>query len=381
MKIGMLGGTFNPVHTGHVNLGRVCAERAGLDKLLVIPTGLPPHKATAAGMPDDAHRLCMLDIAFGDVGAAEVCDLEMRRDGRSYTIDTLTALREKYPRDELFLIVGSDMFLTLESWHRAEEIKPMVTVLTMAREVGEQDSLMDERDRLRAAGWRCEVCEEPPYVASSTAVRAGEMNLVPVRVADYIAQNGLYGCDADEYPWNHARYEALARERLSEKRYVHSVNVMEQAVYLAGRYGGSVPLCRVAGMLHDICKESPREEQLQLLSGSDRIANKLFLSQPHIWHGFAAAEYLRRALNITSRPILNAVRFHTTARADMSLTEIIVYLADLTSKERTYEGVAELRGLCDRSLTDGMVYALSYFRDTLDVASDETRGAFGFYLD
>ena len=380
MKIGMFGGTFNPVHIGHVNLARVCAGHAGLDKLLVIPTAIPPHK-TSDEMPDDEHRMAMLEIAFEGLAAAEVSDLELKRGGRSYTIDTLHGLCGRYPDDRLYLIVGSDMYLTLESWHRAEAIKPLVTVLTMAREEGELERLQQEQVRLGAAGWCTEVCEEPPYVASSTAVRAGEMDLVPDAVADYIAQNGLYGCDADAYPWDYAGYEQMVRETLSERRFVHSVNVCEQAVHLAGLYGGSVPLCRVAGMLHDICKEAPRDRQLHLLAGSDRITNNLFLSQPHIWHGFAAAEYLRCALNITSRPILNAVRFHTTARADMSLTEMIVYLADLTSKERTYEGVAELRELCEQSLMDGMVYALGYFRDTLEVVCDETREAFDFYLE
>lgn len=379
MKIGVFGGTFNPVHTGHVRLAGICSANAGLDKLLIIPAATPPHK-TAVKIPDDEHRLEMLKIAFADTPNAEISDIELRRGGRSFTIDTLNILRDIYQGDELFLIVGSDMFYTLESWYLAEEIRPLATVLTMAREQNELLKLHEEQNRLDALGWKTVVFEEPPFVASSTEVRSGDLALVPDEIADYVAQNGLYGLDADSYPWDFDRYDKLARETLSEYRYYHSVCVAERAAELALRFGDSAAICRVAGILHDICKETPRELQLQLLSGSDKISDKTFMSQPEIWHGYAAAEYIRRELNIKSRSILNAVRFHTTARAAMSLTEMIVYLSDLTSKDRDYPELEELRAITNESLRDGMITSLSYFRRTLSVFCDETKEAMNYYL-
>ena len=366
------------MHRGHVRLAQCCARSATLDKLLIVPTGTPPHKQ-ADDMPDNAHRIAMLELAFADCELAQISRIEMQRTGKSYTLDTLLALRTLHPEDALYLIMGSDMFYTLESWHRAEEIRQLVTVLTMPREPGELSQLMAHGEHLTKAGWQVQVCAERAYTASSTQVRAGQTEALPDEVADYIAQNGLYGQDADAYPWDYAAYEALARQMLSPRRFEHSLNVADRAVELAARHGVRQNLCRVAGLLHDLCKEMPYQRQLQIIENSATMCDKTFLSQPQIWHGYTAAAMLPDALNIRSRPILNAVRFHTTARRHDRYRDGS-YLADLTSQDRHYPDVEVLRALSDRSLQEGMVYALSYFRGSLKEVCEQTRQAFAYYL-
>ncbi|MDD2956038.1 MAG: bis(5'-nucleosyl)-tetraphosphatase (symmetrical) YqeK [Oscillospiraceae bacterium] len=165
---------------------------------------------------------------------------------------------------------------------------------------------------------------------------------------------------AQEQEW-----ERLLRQRLSPFRQAHSRNVAEQARHLALRWGADPEKAYFAGFFHDICKELPREEQLQWMGKSDIIFDELVLSQPQIWHGFAAAEYLRCELNVTDPGILNAVRYHTSARRGMALLEQTVYLADLTSAERDYPDVAVMRELADTSVEGAMLYALQYIMGDL----------------
>lgn len=382
MKTGIMGGTFNPVHMGHVNLARYCRDSAELHRLLIVPTGIPPHKQTTH-MPDSAHRTAMLRLAFSDIAAAEISDIELIREGKSYTIDTLLEIKRRYPKDELYLIIGSDMLYTLESWHRAGEIKKLATVLTMPREPGELLRMREHKNTLIKAGWKIELCEGEAFAASSTEIRAGDMSALPHSVADYIAQNGLYGQNAADYPWDFDSYMAFTKQMLSPRRYEHSLNVAGRAEELALIHGADKNMCRIGGILHDLCKEMPIERQLQILTNSVTMTDKLLGSikeLPHVWHGFTAAAMLPGALNIHSRPILNAISFHTTARAAMSDTEMILYLADLTSSERDYPDAKKLRDISNNSLTDGVIFALRYFRENLKTVSELTKEAFSYYL-
>ena len=156
------------------------------------------------------------------------------------------------------------------------------------------------------------------------------------------------------------RYVQTIRELLHKKRFDHSLNVAQRAVELAKRYGEDEQKAYIAGILHDICKNMQPEEQLQWMKKSAIILDENLLEQPPVWHGFAGAEYIRQQLGIEDEDIINAVRYHTVARAGMSRLEQIVYLADLTSSERDYPDVERMRRLSDRSLREGMREALVF---------------------
>ena len=136
MKIGIYGGTFNPPHLGHVTAARAVFELLKLDKLLLIPAGLPPHKDLPAGSPTPQQRLEMTRLAAeqtGLGGKTEVLDLEVHRQGKSYTSDTLKALKALYPDDELWLLMGTDMFLTLQAWHEPGKILSLAGIAAFGR--------------------------------------------------------------------------------------------------------------------------------------------------------------------------------------------------------------------------------------------------------
>lgn len=156
------------------------------------------------------------------------------------------------------------------------------------------------------------------------------------------------------------KYTRMLKRRLSRRRYEHSLNVSYEAVRLAKRYGADEEKAQLAGLLHDVAKEISDKEQLKLMkSAGFPITPELELARK-VWHAPAGAAYVKLKLGIEDEDIINAVRYHTTARAGMSLLEKIVFLADYTSAERSYDGVDEMRRLVDESLEAAMLYSLSF---------------------
>ena len=134
MKIGIYGGTFDPIHRGHITAAQAAAQQLGLDLLLLIPASIPPHKALPEGGADAAQRLEMATLATAELSCpAQVLDVEVRRQGKSYTADTLRTLRQQYPEDELWLLMGTDMFLSLQDWREPQEILRLVRVAAFSR--------------------------------------------------------------------------------------------------------------------------------------------------------------------------------------------------------------------------------------------------------
>ena len=195
MRTGILGGTFDPPHKGHLYLGENFASALALDRVLVIPAAIPPHKAEKK-LSRDEDRLEMCRLAFRDP-VFVVTDLELRRDGKSYTVDTLKQLREQYPEDEFFLLIGSDMLLYFDKWYRWRDIKSMCTLCSFSRSDGEgYEVLRDYSESVLGGG--VVLLDRSPMEISSTEVRRrvreggnfGE--LVPGPVEEYIAEHGLY---------------------------------------------------------------------------------------------------------------------------------------------------------------------------------------------
>ncbi len=156
------------------------------------------------------------------------------------------------------------------------------------------------------------------------------------------------------------KYVELLKKLLTEYRFKHSLNVSAEAVRLAERYGGDVDKAEFAGLMHDVMKDVGKDEQLRLMREYCVDLNEVERREPKLWHAIAGAVYLENTLGISDRDILNAVRYHTTGRAGMSLLEKIIYIADFTSAERDYKGVEEIRAAADRGLEVAMEETLSF---------------------
>jgi len=195
-KIAIFGGTFNPIHNGHVHLAQQFSARIGFDRVIFIPTHVPPHKQ-APELLSSQHRLNMCQLAAQECGY-EVSNIEVNRAGPSYTADTLHQLKLLYPHDELYLITGADMFLTLNDWRNPKQIYALATICAAPRSKQGYAELSAYAKKLEQYGAHS-IIENIEYLpVSSTMVRAAVKNgesiahLVPHTVADYIEKNKLY---------------------------------------------------------------------------------------------------------------------------------------------------------------------------------------------
>lgn len=198
-RIGLYGGTFSPPHMGHVHAASAVRDALALDRLLLIPDRLPPHKALPEGTPDEAHRLEMVRIAAESIEGAEVCDIELRLPPPSYTCRTAEAMRAAWPNAELWWIVGGDMLRTIHKWYEPARIFAACRIAALAREADELPVLQEQAGFLaREFGARVDLVRSPAVEVSSTALRgrlrAGERNIpeLPRGVEAYILKEGLY---------------------------------------------------------------------------------------------------------------------------------------------------------------------------------------------
>lgn len=147
---------------------------------------------------------------------------------------------------------------------------------------------------------------------------------------------------------------------MGDYRYEHSVNVADEALELARLYGCDESKALTAGILHDITKEIPKDRQLQIISSGGIILDDIQKQAPKLWHAISGSVYIQTELGITDSDIINAVRYHTTGRAGMSLLEKIIYVADYTAKGRTYDGVEVMRRLSRDSLEKAMIFSFQF---------------------
>lgn len=155
-------------------------------------------------------------------------------------------------------------------------------------------------------------------------------------------------------------YKEILKSRLNEKRYFHSLCVADEALRLAQKYGGNSEKCYLAGLLHDITKNSPDEEHLQIFETFGIMLNDIEKNAEKLWHAMSGAAYIENVLKIDDKEIITAVRYHTTARAGMTQLEKLLYLADFTSLDRDYDDIDVMREKVDISLEAALDYALSY---------------------
>ncbi|HCO51000.1 MAG TPA: nicotinate (nicotinamide) nucleotide adenylyltransferase, partial [Oscillibacter sp.] len=230
MRIGIYGGTFNPIHRGHLTAAAAAAKQLCLDKLLLVPDAIPPHKPLPAGSADAADRLEMVQLCTGELPVpAEVTDLELRRQGASYSCDTLAALREQYPADELFFLMGSDMFLSFETWRRPEEICRLATLAVFSRRTADEAAAFARQKKKleKAFSARVTVVMNPEVIeVSSTQLREelargrGRAYLTEP-VYGYILRKGLYGTATDLKHLTPEELRPIALSYLKPKRMPH----------------------------------------------------------------------------------------------------------------------------------------------------------------
>lgn len=363
-RIGIFGGSFNPPHMGHILALREFQAKLALDRVLLIPAGDPPHKTLSANSPTAAQRMQMSQLAVQDLENVYVSDIEISREGRSYTADTIALLRKEYPHDELFLLMGTDMFLSFGSWYAPERIASEARICVAYREKEQSKKLQDCADHLRRTlGAEILFVENEYLPHSSTSVRAmlafgcAETYLSP-SVLQYITKNGLYytGTNLKQLPFAQLREISLSLHK--SKRVAHVIGCSDTALRLAKQYGADEEDARRAGILHDITKALNADEQLKLCENYAIILSDFEARHPKLLHAKTGAVIAREVFG-ENTAVCEAIKWHTTGRAEMTLLEKILYLADYIEPNRQIEGIDELRRLTEQSLDAGMLRGLN----------------------
>ena len=369
MRVGIYGGTFDPIHLGHLAAAKTVVEELGLDRLFLIPAAIPPHKALKKQSAAAEHRLAMTRLAAESLRMEQivVTDLEMRREGPSYTVDTLREIHAEYPEAELWLMVGTDMLESFASWREPGEIMRLAGLCAFGRnEEDTERSLSVHAERLRELypDARLRVLTLPNLVEiSSTEVREGLAEergeeFLATAVYGYILRHGLYSTETDLKKLSLEQLRPIALSYLKGRRIPHVLGTEKTAVRLAEKYGADVTAARQAALLHDCTKRLSMEEQLALcerygieLDAMEREALKLL-------HAKTGAAIAGDVFGM-SEEVVSAIRWHTTGRAGMTLLEKVIYLADYIEPTRDFPGVDELRSVCERSLDEALALGLA----------------------
>ena len=340
----IFGGAFNPPHKSHLALVQAMAKRNDVNKILVIPTFLSVHKKAAE--TDFCDRLNMCNLAFGNIEKVEVTNIEQKLSNKSYTYNTILALKEMGEKN-LALLIGADMAESFDEWYKYQEIVKICKLFVFTRNGSLNTSVLEK------IGANFEIVDFNAEGFSSSDFRENKTEeALPCAVLDYIKSHSLYGYDEI--------YKAELKKRLKEKRYNHCLNVAQSAKELAEKYGADIKKAYTAGLLHDITKELDATVQLQLIDELDIIMSGLEKNTAKLWHAITGADFVKKVLKINDPEIFDAIRYHTTARENMGLLEKIIYIADDISVDRDYDGVEEMRIAAKQDLNKAMLIATEF---------------------
>ncbi|MDD3831463.1 MAG: nicotinate (nicotinamide) nucleotide adenylyltransferase [Clostridia bacterium] len=324
MRIGLFGGTFAPPHNTHVEIVDKSIKQLKLDKIYVMPCGIPPHKTTNTSVQD---RLAMTELAFAHLPRVVVDDYEINKPTVGYTYQSLEYLKDMYPLDTLYLIIGGDSFDAFESWEKPERIAQLAILAICERQGIDVD--FNKRageiiNKYRATVVRVKVNQS---MISSTLIRTDYQfgnipNLyVPTRVDAYICYNNLYSQHRDKVE--------MVRALLTDDKFTHTYGVVITGLAV-GKGMVDEDKIFLACLLHDCAKYIKK----------DQYAKYGFVppaGMPNsIIHGPLGARVANKLFGITDEEILDAIYYHTMARANMTMLDKIVYIADKIEPNRNY---------------------------------------------
>ena len=375
MNIGIYGGTFNPIHLGHMAAAKFAAEYLHLDKLYLVPAGIPPHKVLKEDAAGHQHRLEMAQLAADAMalpGVVEAVDWELNRKGKSYTWETVEAIHKRFPKDRLYLLMGTDMFLTFQYWCHPERIAKRCTLCAFGRtQADTQEVLAPQRDYLAETFSAKVVTIALPHIVdiSSTRLRqllregGGQEYLDPL-VYGYILREGLYGVKQDLRHLSLDQLRCVALTMLAHSRIPHVLGTEETAAKLARRWGADEEEARRAALLHDCTKKESREQQLALCRQYHIDVEKPEKLETKLFHAITGAAVAEQVFGLSPAAV-SAIRWHTTGKPDMTLLEKIIYLADYIEPTRDFCDLTELRRLAFTDLDRAMLLGFTMAVDDL----------------
>ncbi|MBQ9833021.1 MAG: nicotinate-nucleotide adenylyltransferase [Clostridia bacterium] len=358
MRIGILGGSFNPIHFGHLQLAQWTLNEYGLDEIMLVTASQPPHKEIAQSVSGEM-RFEMVRRAVQDINNISASDIELERDGVSYTVDTLRQIKCEHKDAELFLVIGEDMLFSLPTWRDIEEIVKIAKIIVYARPRVDGNE-KDEAKRL-AKEYNANI-----YVGtftgldiSSTMIREAVheakpiSSLVPKCIEEYIYENGLY------LPDEIKKIQADIKRTVKSKRYRHIMGTVRWAIELADKHKMDTKQARMAALLHDCAKFAP-EEQMAEAKRLGIEPTPIEQASPALLHARLGAVYAKEKYGVDDDEIMEAIRCHTLCRLGMTRLDKLLYIADKTEPLRSFPGVNTLRKKAWEDLDIGTVACMDY---------------------
>lgn len=347
-RLGIYGGTFNPIHIGHIKAAKAFYDEMKLDELMVIPTAVSPFKTNDVDN-DPYERLKMVKAAFeNDERNISVSDYEISQGGKSYTYLTLEHFSS--PDTELYFLMGTDMLLSLDGWKNPDIILKLATVCHIRRADVDHDTeeAIEEAISRYESEYNAKIIDltTEPFEVSSTEIR----NAVKEgkSISDYVTS------EVEEIIKNDRLYlscplYATVRRLVREKRWRHIFATEEEAMHLADIFGlssGDKEKLRIAAVLHDITKYFTRDEHLALLNEMGVTPDEGTLASDKTLHQMTGA-YLSKKLHpdLVGETVFDAIRYHTTGKADMPITTKLMYLSDFIEPTRTFPDCVKLRAI------------------------------------
>lgn len=323
MRIAVIGGSFDPIHSGHLAMARHVLKHHLVDQVWFMVAYVPPLKNRKVS--DFSVRAELVERAIRYDRRMKVCTLEAERQGTSYTIDTVDILKKRYPKDSFVWLIGNDQAAQLHAWKDMERLSKEITFYVFPRN-GESVQCAYPYERM----------DMNLIDVSSSEIRCGhKLWYLPKAVKYKIATDYLY-------------VDTFAQAQMSERRYQHSKSVAMLCVALAKVHHVSVQKAYCAGILHDICKEWGKDRLAVYLKSLDP---ERLSEAPAIWHGYAGAYYVAKAFGIHDRMITKAIYHHVKGSSDSRLT-MIVYISDKLDPSRGYDSSATI-SLCKKNLQAG----------------------------
>lgn len=352
-SIGIYGGTFDPLHSGHIDVALQVKEEFQLQSVWMMVAADPPHKHGRAISPAGL-RLEMAKIAVLNNPELTVCDLELNRSGPSYTVDTLRQIKGEHPGVKLYLILGGDMVQDLPNWRQPEDILAQCDIIAVERPGTPETIVEYAEDIYRRYGSRVLLSRVTGPDISATRIRDHMREALPIEgwvsapLERYLYEQGVY------FPEDLRRMQEKLKGMLNYERYRHSMGTVRCAIALARRYGVDGRKARLAALLHD-CGKTSKKQAILLARELAVDVDPIEWECPGLLHAKIGECIAQKEFGITDREVLNAIRYHTVGRVNMTPLEKIIYLADMIEPTRVFEGVEALRQM-ERASLDEVVY-------------------------
>ncbi len=393
MKIGVLGGTFNPIHNGHIQMADYAKKACGLDEVWVMPAGIPPHKDSQT-VCSSVHRMKMCELACAEYDHIVASDFEIYSESNNYTYQTLQKLHETYPNHQFYFIMGQDSVDSFQQWKKPQTILNYAILLVFLRGNHfdeEKKRCLDTIKKLNKeySGEILSVDFEPDAISSSeirSLLYSQDQtfdfdSVLPKKVYEYIKLHRLY---EPMVSYDTKSFKKKLKDVLKPSRYTHSLGVADTAMALAKVYGYPEEIAYVAGVLHDCAKYMSKEELLSFAKKHKIRITDGDVNAPHLLHAPIGAYIARNTYNIKDEEILHAILVHTTGCPAMSLLDKIVFVADYIEPGRDKAPrLEELRKLSKENIDITTLYILEdtihYIKDSKSYLDERTLLTYEYY--